>query len=121
MELLLIWFVLVFGFSFLKSFLKKRFAIEQEERSGIPVRRFERWTAAVMMIAIIMLILFFVDAPEPFFFWVFIIFLTVNTAQVFLEWKFLKGSRKYQMSFVYFTATALALLVFIATIRWQIG
>ncbi|QKX51075.1 hypothetical protein HF394_11025 [Planococcus glaciei] len=121
MEMLLIWFVLAFGFSFLKSFLKKRFAIEQEERSGIPVRRFERWTAAVMVIAITMLILFFVDVPETFFFWVFIVFLTVNTAQVFSKWKLLESSRKYQMSFVYFTVTALALLVFIATIRWQIG
>lgn len=121
MELLVIWFVLVFGFSFLKSFLKKRFAIDQEERSGIPVRRFERWTAAVTMIAIVMLILFFIEAPEPFFYWVFIIFLTVNTAPDFLGWKFREYLWKYQMSLVYFTITALALFIFIATISWQIG
>lgn len=121
MNIFIIWFLVILGIGMLRFFLKKRFAIDREEQAGIPVRRFERWSGTVMVSVVILLILFSEKPPEQLFSWILFVFLAVNAGQVFLEWKFLKKSRKYQMSIVYFAVMALALFVFIATVSWQIG
>ena len=121
MEILIIWLAIIFGFGFLRMFLKKRFGIDEEERAGVQIRRFERWNGWVMLAAIIVLFILFPDSLEVFFFWLMIVFLIVNAVQVFLEWKYLKGSRKYQVSLIYFAITALAVILFISFVGWQIG
>lgn len=119
MWLLIIWLSVIFGFGFLRMYLKKRYGIDKEERAGVPVKKFERWNGWLMMGAIIVLFIFSIDSLAVFFFWLVIVFLLVSAAQIYLEWKYLKGSRKYQASIVYFTITALAMIIFIAIIRWQ--
>lgn len=121
MEILIIWLAIIFGFGFLRMFLRKRFGIAEEERAGINVRRFERWNGWVMLAGIIVLFSMFPDSLEVFFSWLLIIFLIVNGVQVFLEWKYLKGSRKYQASLIYFAITAVAVVLFISIVSWQIG
>lgn len=119
MWILIAWLSVIFGFGFLRWFLGKRFGIDQEERAGIPVKRFERWNGWVMMAAIIVLFIFLADSLEVFFFWVFGIFSVVNAAQIYLEWKCLKGSRKYQASIIYFTIAALSMVILITMIKFQ--
>ncbi|WP_142826718.1 hypothetical protein [Planococcus soli] len=119
MWLLIIWLIVIFGFGFLRMYLKKRFGIDEEERAGVPVKRFERWNGWVMLAAIIVLYIVFIDSLAVFFFWLLSVFLLVCAAQIYLEWKYLKGSRKYQASIVYFTITALVMIIFIAIIRCQ--
>lgn len=119
MAILLLWLAIIIGFGFVRLFLRKSFGIDQEERAGIPVKKFERWNGWVMMAAILVLIILFADSLEVFLVWVFVIFLIVNAAQIFLEWKYLKGSRKYQASIIYFTITALAIIIFITIARSQ--
>lgn len=121
MEVLIIWLAIIFGFGFLRMFLRKRFGIAEEERAGINVRRFERWNGWVMLAGIIVLFSIFPDSLEVFFSWLLIIFLIVNGVQVFLEWKYLKGSRKCQASLIYFAITAVAVVLFISIVSWQIG
>lgn len=121
MEIAIAWLVFIFGFGFLRVFLRKRFGIDQEEQAGIPVKRFERWNGWVMTTAIIVSAIFLMDSLEVFIFLVMGIFLIGSGGQVYLEWKYLRGSRKYQASIVYFTVTALALIIFITFIRLQTG
>ncbi|WP_298830897.1 DUF4181 domain-containing protein [uncultured Planococcus sp.] len=121
MDVLLIWLAIIFGFGFLRIFLRKRFGIDEEERAGIQVRRFERWNGWVMLGAIIVLFMLLPDSLEVFFSWLMIVFLIVNGVQVFLEWKYLQESRKYQVSLIYFAITVLAVVLFISYVGWQIG
>ncbi|TWT06538.1 DUF4181 domain-containing protein [Planococcus sp. CPCC 101016] len=121
MGIAIAWLVFIFGFGFLRVFLRKRFGIDQEEQAGVPVKRFERWNGAVMTIVIITAAIFLVGSLEVFFFSVFWIFFIGSGVQIYLEWKYLRGSRKYQASIVYFTVTALALIIFITFVRLQTG
>ena len=119
MWIFFIWLLVIFGLQFLKMYLKKRFGIDKEEQAGVPVKKFERWNGWVMLAAIIVSYVFFNDSLAVFFSWLFGFFVITNAAQIYLEWKYLKESRKYQASTVYFMITALAIIVFIAGVRLQ--
>lgn len=119
MWILFIWLLVIFGLQFLRMYLKKRFGIDKEEQAGVPVKKFERWNGWVMLAAIIVLYVFFLDSHAVFFSLLLGIFVLVCATQIYLEWKYLKGSRKYQASMVYFTITALAIIVFFSVLRWQ--
>lgn len=121
MWLLVIWLIVIFGLQFLRMYVTRQFGIDKEERKGVPVKKFERWNGWLMLAAIIVLFTIFKDSLIEFFFWLFGMFCLVCTAQIYLEWKYLKESRKYQASIVYFMITALTIIVFFATVRWQTG
>ncbi|WP_239457184.1 hypothetical protein [Planococcus versutus] len=55
MSIWIIWLLIIFGFHFLRIFLKKRFEIDKEEQAGVPVQKFERWNNWLMIVAIIIL------------------------------------------------------------------
>ncbi|ANU22063.1 DUF4181 domain-containing protein [Planococcus donghaensis] len=116
-----LWFVIIIGFAFLRMFLKKRFGIDQEEQAGIPVKKFERWNNWLMILAIIVLAVNMQDSLELFFFWIFVIFFVGNATQISLEWKYLKGSRKYQVSLINSVLSGLAIIIFITVAITQMN
>ncbi|ANU14392.1 hypothetical protein B481_2448 [Planococcus halocryophilus Or1] len=116
-----LWFVIIIGFAFLRMFLKKRFGINQEEQAGIPVKKFERWNNWLMILAIIVLAVNMQNSLESFFFWIFMIFFVGNATQIFLEWKYLKGSRKYQVSLINSMLGGLAIIIFITVAITQMN
>lgn len=106
-----IWLIVIIGFSLLNKFLKKRFGIDQEEQAGIPVKKFERWNNWLLIVAIIVLWFNLHASLESFFFWLIVILVIGNSVQIYLEWKYLKGSRKYQLSLINSTLGALAIMI----------
>ncbi|MDJ0333163.1 DUF4181 domain-containing protein [Planococcus sp. S3-L1] len=118
---LFVWLVVIFGFHFLRIFLKKRFGIDKEAQAGVPVKRFERWNGLLTVAAIIAIALMFQGSLERFFFWLFFIFFVGSAMQIILEWKYLKGSRKYQASLLYFSIVAVTLVVFMTMAFLQVS
>ncbi|MGE6370231.1 DUF4181 domain-containing protein [Planococcus kocurii] len=118
---LFVWLVVIFGFHFLRIFLKKRFGIDKELHAGVPVNKFERWNGLLTVAAIIAIALMFQGSLERFFFWVFCIFFVGSAMQIILEWKYLKGSRKYQASLLYFSIVAVTLVVFMTLASLQVS
>ncbi|EGA90785.1 hypothetical protein GPDM_03265 [Planococcus donghaensis MPA1U2] len=116
-----LWFVIIIGLAFLRMFLKKRFGINQEEQAGIPVKKFERWNNWLMILAVIVLAVNMQDSLEVFFFWIFVIFFVGNATQIFLEWKYLKGSRKYQVSLINSVLSGLTIIIFITVAITQMN
>lgn len=114
-----IWLLLMLSLQFLRMHLTKRFGIDEEERAGVPVKKFERWNGWVMLATIIIVYIFFFDSLAVFFSWLLGVFVLVCATQIYLEWKYLKGSRKYQASIVYFTTIALTIIAFLSIMRWQ--
>ncbi|EIM05527.1 hypothetical protein A1A1_15668 [Planococcus antarcticus DSM 14505] len=120
-SLLFIWLLVIFGFHFFRMFLKKRFGIDKEAQAGVPVNKFERWNGWLTVAAIIALAIVIQGSLEKFAFWLFLIFFMGSVAQIYLEWKYLKGSRKYQVSLLYFSVVAVALVVFIKIVSSQVS
>jgi|GEM_PF-4545916 len=116
-----LWFIIIIGFAFLRMFLKKRFGIDKEEQAGIPVKKFERGNNWLMIVAIIVLAVNMQNSLESFFFWIFMIFFVGNATQIFLEWKYLKGSRKYQVSLINSMLGGLAIIIFITVASTQMN
>ena len=116
-----IWFVIIIGFGFLRSFLKKRFGIDKEEQAGIPVKKFERWNSWIVIPAIIILGVNMQDSLERFLFWLFMMLIVGSALQIYLEWKFLKGSRKYQMSLMNSVLGGIAIIIFITLAATQMN
>lgn len=120
-SLLFIWLLVIFGFHFLRMFLKKRFGIDKEIQAGVPVNKFERWNGLLTVATVIAIALVFQGSLERVFFWLFLVFFVGSVAQIFLEWKYLKGSRKYQVSLLYFSIVAVTLVVFIKIVSSQVS
>ncbi len=97
-SLLMIYFFALIVMSVLRFFVKKRLGLDQEQKAGVLVKKYEYWNSAISVAVIIVLVIFLQNTLDKLIYSVMGVFVLGNLIQIALEWKFLKNSRKYLMS-----------------------
>jgi hypothetical protein len=99
---------------FLDRLIQKWFAIDQEVLESVPAKKIKNWSKGAMIVALLILYPMMLQGGDAYIFWL-IFFLTVITAvEAYFEWKLLRGSRKYQMTFVSYELAMLTILVMLS-------
>ncbi|AIY06753.1 hypothetical protein Plano_2788 [Planococcus sp. PAMC 21323] len=119
-QLLIFWFFAIIGYAVLRNLIKKKLGIDKEEKAGVRVKKFEFWNSGISVSIIIVLILVFYNSLSVLLISATAVFVVGNTVQIFLEWKYLKGSRKYVLSFVDFAFLAIWMIAIYVVIYVQI-
>ncbi|MCH4825328.1 DUF4181 domain-containing protein [Planococcus halocryophilus] len=119
-QLMILLFLVIMGIAVLRHRIKKHLGIDKEEKTGIRIKKFEFWNSGVSVSIMIGLILVFYNSFSILIVSAIAVFVVGHTIQIFLEWKYLKGSRKYLLSFVDFTFLAIWMIAIYMVIYLQI-
>lgn len=103
MELFTLLFILVgiIGVAFIfDRLIKKWFAIDEEVLESAPAKKIEGWTRWTTVVVLLCLFPLVNQDFDAYIFWLLLVLTAITAVEVFVEWKLLKGSRKYQMTIV---------------------
>lgn len=105
----------IFGLLYiLEKQLKKWFAIEREVLESETAKKIERWNRWTFGVVQVLLIPLMFQNDEVYIYWMIIIFTAITAITVYVEWRLLKGTRKYQLSLATYGLFMFAILAMLS-------